>query len=74
MGLSVFPAPSAASKTRKIETLTSGTSWTVPTNVTYVNVKLFGGGGGSEANFGANGYGGQVIESTVATTPAASIT
>jgi hypothetical protein len=73
MGSSVFPAPSAASKTRKVETLTSGTSWTVPTGVTYVNVKLFGGGAGSEATAGQNGYGGQVIESTVTTTPAAAI-
>jgi hypothetical protein len=46
MGISVFPAPSAASKTRYVETLTSGSSWTVPTGVTYVNVTLTGGGGG----------------------------
>ena len=35
-----------SSKTRKALTLTSGTSWTVPSGVTYVNVTLYGGGGG----------------------------
>jgi hypothetical protein len=49
MGISVFPAPSAASKTRFLATLTSGTSWTVPAGVTYVIATLFGGGGGGGA-------------------------
>jgi hypothetical protein len=49
MGYSVFPAPSAASKTRYLATLTSGTSWTVPAGVTYVIATLFGGGGGGGA-------------------------
>lgn len=81
MGQSVFPAPSAASKTRKVETLTSGTSWTVPAGVTYVNATLVGGGGGggsatSTNNFGfaQNGGSGMSVETTVATTPGASIT
>jgi hypothetical protein len=77
MGVSVFPAPSAASKTRYVETLTSGTSWTVPAGVTYVNATLFGGGGGGGTSGvsapGANGYGGQVIVTKVTTTPGASI-
>lgn len=70
----------AGSKTRKVVTLTSGTSWTVPSGVTSVNVKLAGGGGGSGAGGGSagdptgvQGVGGSVIESTVSTTPGASI-
>ena len=84
MGLSVFPAPVASSKTAFRTTLTSGTSWTVPAGVTYVNVTLFGGGqaGGSPANAGGTDYGqrgivgngGQVVSSIVSTTPGASIT
>lgn len=45
MGQSVFPAPSAG-KTAYRTTLTSGTSYTVPAGVTYLNVTLGGGGGG----------------------------
>jgi hypothetical protein len=45
MGISVFPAPSAASKTRYVETLTSGTTYTVPAGVNYLNVTTIGGGG-----------------------------
>ena len=37
---------SLGAKTRRCITLTSGTSWTVPAGVTYVNVTLVGGGGG----------------------------
>jgi hypothetical protein len=36
-------------RTRYALTLTSGTSWTVPAGVTYVNVTLIGGGGGGSA-------------------------
>lgn len=70
----------AAAKTRRVETLTSGTSWTVPTDVTYVNVTLVGGGqSGHYGNSGTYVYGpstigGQVITTTVTTTPGASIT
>lgn len=79
MGISVFPAPSAASKTRYVETLTSGTSWTVPAEVTYVNVTLVGGGGGGASNGNtdtrAHPYagGGQIISTKVTTTPGASV-
>ncbi len=78
MGIAVIPAPSAGGgKTRKIETLTSGTSWTVPANVTYVNATLVGAGaqGQSGSNYakGDKGVGGQVMMTTVATTPGASI-
>jgi hypothetical protein len=79
MGISVIPAPSAASKTMFRTSLTSGTSWTVPAGVTYVNVTLYGGGGGggganyNEYNVAGDGLGGQVISSTLSTTPGASI-
>lgn len=80
MAVSVFPVPT--SKTRKVETLTSGSSWTVPAGVTYVNATLIGGGGGggSAQNQGdftytiaQPGHGGEIISTTVATTPGASI-
>ena len=55
MGLSTFPAPSAASKTRYAVTLLSGTSYTVPTGVTYINATLIGGGGaGSQSRAATN--------------------
>jgi hypothetical protein len=65
-------------KTRYVVTLTSGTSWTVPAGVTYVNATLVGGGGGG-ANYTGSGYvsvpplSGQQITTNVATTPGASI-
>jgi hypothetical protein len=71
----------AASKTRKVEVLTSGTSWTVPAGVEYVNATLIGGGGaggggGSSSGWaiGGPGQGGQITKATIATTPGASIT
>jgi hypothetical protein len=72
MGISVFPIPSAASKTRRVVTLLSGSSWTVPAGVTYVNAKLFGGGGGG-GQLGVPGLGGEVVTTLVTTTPASSI-
>lgn len=83
MANSVFPAPAAGSKTQYRLTLTSGTSWTVPTGVTYVNVALYGGGGyggqgywssSSGNQIGSDGTPGQVRHSIVNTTPGASIT
>jgi hypothetical protein len=79
MGISVFPAPVSASVTRKVLTLTSGVSWTVPAGVTFVNVTLRGGGGGGAGGISAadhipvNGQGGQIVSSTLTTTPGASI-
>jgi hypothetical protein len=79
MGQSVFPAP-ASGKTRYATTLLSGTTYTVPTGVTYLNVTLYGGGGGGGggANVtegqGQNGIGGSIISSTLSVTPGASIT
>jgi hypothetical protein len=79
MGISVIPAPSAASKTMFRTTLTSGTSYTVPAGVTYLNVTLNGGGGGgassgsSERVASSNGKPGQRISSTLSVTAGSSI-
>lgn len=79
MGIQTFPAAGGASKTRYVVTLTSGTSWTVPTGVNYVNATLVGGGGGG-ASYTGSGYvaveatSGQAITTNVSTTPGASIT
>lgn len=70
----------AASKTRRVETLNSGTSWTVPAGVEFVNATLIGGGGGGGGGDnttnarGSDGLGGQIVTTTVTTTPGASIT
>lgn len=80
MAINTFPATSA-DKTRRVITLTSGTSWTVPAGVTFVNATLIGGGGGgggsslsnSVAGAAVNGLGGAIVESTVVTTPGTNI-
>jgi hypothetical protein len=69
---------SLGAKTMRRLTLTSGTSWTVPAGVTFVNVTLVGGGGGggaSSQNYisGAWGAPGATISSTLAVTAGASI-
>jgi hypothetical protein len=79
MASTVFPAPSAAGKTMYRTTLTSGTSYTVPTGVTYLNVTLVAGGGGGCNSIGTDRVGhpglpGQVISSTLSATAGASIT
>lgn len=75
MGSSLYPE--ITPKTRFAFTLTSGTSWTVPTGVTYINVTLQGGGAGSYASGSTNqsiaGNPGQMVSSTLTTTPGASI-
>jgi len=62
---------------KNVVTLTSGSSWTVPSNVTSITVTLIGGGGGAQNGFasayGAPGGGGQKVVSTLSTTPGASI-
>ena len=81
MGSTVFPAPSAAGKTMFRTTLTSGTSYTVPAGVTYLNVTLVGGGGGGGGGWwnggynmnGESGHGGQIVSSTLSATAGASI-
>jgi len=81
MAVNSYPAVSS-SKTAYRLTLLSGTSWTVPTGVTYINATLVGAGGGGGGGYatsgdftcGLDGLGGQIVESTFATTPGASIT
>lgn len=77
MGSTTFPA-AAAGKTRFVSTLTSGTNYTVPAGVTYLNVTTRGGGGGgggssSSGVGGQPGGGGAVVTSIVTTTPGATI-
>ena len=70
MAVSSLVAPSAASKTMFRTTLTSGTSYTVPAGVTYLNVLLVGGGGGAGGSSGPS----STIRNSVATaTPGESI-
>jgi hypothetical protein len=58
MGVNVVPAPSAGKIAFKTS-LTSGTSWTVPTGVTSVNVLcVAGGGGGGASSVSSNGTAG----------------
>ena len=70
MASTVFPAAGAASKTRYVVTLLSGTSWTVPAGVTYVNARLYGAGGGGQNGMEVRGGPGQIVTTNVATTPA----
>lgn len=81
MGIQTFPAASAAGKTMYRTTLYSGTSYTVPTGVSYLNVTLVGGGGGGPNQIntpatgaGNKGQGGQIVSSTLSVTAGASIT
>jgi hypothetical protein len=79
MGISVInPAPVSGGKTRKVATLNSGSSWTVPAGINYVNATLIGGGGGcgrswNVAYISNQGGSGQIVQSTVNTTPGANI-
>jgi hypothetical protein len=79
MGLSVFPAPSAASKVRFVDTLTSGSSWSVPTGVTNVNVTCVGaggaGGGLSSSTYTQvpDGLGGQILSRLLSVTPGGTV-
>ena len=76
MAISSYPP---AVPKRTVVTLTSGTSYTVPTGVTYLNVILQGGGGsgalGNSTAYTLNyaGYPGKRISSTLTVTPGASI-
>lgn len=79
MASTVFPAPSAGGKTMFRTTLTSGTSYTVPAGVTYLNVTLVGGGGGGSEGASetyqksGDGLGGQIVHSTLSVTAGATI-
>ena len=81
-------AANASSKTPKRVTLTSGTSWTVPTGVTAINVTLQGGGAGGSPGVqsaapngstvyyvpGNKGNPGNFVTTYLTTTPGAGIT
>jgi hypothetical protein len=70
------PVAAASSKTMFRTTLTSGTSYTVPAGVTYLNVTLYGGAGGSAGTWSSNtigGLSGSVVSSTLSATAGASI-
>jgi len=78
MAITAYPVALAK---RTVVTLTSGTSYTVPAGVTNIVATLFGGGGGGGIGVtvssipitGNKGQGGQVISTSLATTPGASI-
>jgi hypothetical protein len=55
MGAVVYPAASAGGKTEFVTTLTSGTAYTVPAGVNFMNVILTGGGGGGNFAAGTTG-------------------
>ena len=71
MAFTQYPAASSSGKTSYRTTLTSGTSWTVPAGVTYVNVTCVGGGGGGggasviNTSSGGGGTGGTTTFSTI---------
>ena len=81
MGISVFPAPSAATLTQKFAEFTSTGTFTAPVNVSTVEVLLVaggGGGGGTDADSintaGGGGGGGQVVKKLLTVTPGTSYT
>lgn len=56
MGISVFPAPAAGAKEKRIDLITATGSWVAPTGVTYAIAHIMpGGGGGGNNNNGATG-------------------
>lgn len=78
MGIDIIPA--SASKTKKKVTLTSGSSYTVPSGVTEINVLLVGGGGGAAKSTPSYystgisaGHPGETVWSTISTSPGATI-
>lgn len=72
--MGINSVPPATPKTRFITTLTSGTSWSVPAGVTYVNVTLRGGSGGTAYQTAGTAAGGQVIMSNTTVTPGGTAT
>ena len=57
----------------KIETFTSDTTWTAPTDVSEIEVLIVGGGGGGGGNYGGGGgAGGLVYRSALTVTPGSS--
>ena len=82
MAVNTFPVASGGGGYKRyVVTLTSGTSWTVPTGCTNINATLQGGGGAGNTIYGNSGTGspqngmpGQMITTNFNTTPGASIT
>ena len=77
MGVNVYPP---VFPKQNVVTLTSGSSWTVPTGVTKVTATLIGAGGGSgrsagsaEFNNAGSGQPGEIRITSITTTPGASI-
>ena len=77
MGVAIFPA-AGGGKTQFRTMLTSGTSYTVPAGVSYLNVTLVGGGGGGSTSQSlgpvGDGQPGQTSFSTLSATAGATIT
>jgi hypothetical protein len=81
MGSTTIPAASSG-KTRYLTTLTSGTSYTVPSGVTYLNVTCRGGGGGGGSGGGSSaqpvlgsyGFPGQVKSDIIVVSPGEVVT
>jgi hypothetical protein len=67
MGLSVFPAPSAGAKEKRIDYFTASGTWTVPTGVTYAIAHCIGGGGGAGPN-NASAGGSSIVSFSTAVT------
>ena len=76
MGITVYPAPSAASKWERTSVFTSTGSWTAPADVTSVEVMAVSGGGsgGSSVAGGGGGGGGGLVIRNLTVTPGASYT
>lgn len=55
MGYSVYPAPSAAAKEKRIALFTSTGSWTAPAGVNYAIAHILAGGGGGGSTTGSDG-------------------
>jgi hypothetical protein len=66
MGIALYPVPSGAKELTTI-TLTSGTSWTVPSGVTFINACLTGGAGSTGGSNGSSGAQGGTTTMTGAT-------
>jgi hypothetical protein len=78
MGVSVFPVPSAASRYERTVRITGTQSFTVPSDVSQLEVILCGGGGGGawhpNNNNTGGGGGGSVTYAVLAVTPGSSHT
>ncbi len=73
-GQLTLPVGTSAQRPKyKIETFTSDTTWTAPTDVSEVEVLIVGGGGGGGGNYGGGGgAGGLVYRSALTVTPGSS--